>query len=160
MSSTRDCVVRLADDPERDSSSLEAVLKRAELDPDSEVLNLDSALAIERYFVFLAWLEGSPVGCVMATREDAAIIHTLVVVSERRGQTIAKQILQHAVEHLTRHEERRCLWTAVDPRRATARERFLNLGFEPVRKRVMGFSLLRYVSETEEERQPLDGSAV
>ena len=136
------CETRRAEG-EAGASALERVLTRAELEPDTELLLLSPRDAVDRHHVFVATIDGEHVGCVMATREDDPIIHSLVIVQGRRGGTLAQDLLAQAIPQLIDHVRPEWLWTAVDPARKSSRERFARLGFVADETEVQGHTLMR-----------------
>lgn len=136
------CETRRAEG-ESGARELESVLTRAELEPDTELLALNPKDAVETHHVYLATMDDECVGCVMATKDNDPIIHSLVVVKERRGGALAHDLLVQAIPQLIDYVRPDWLWTAVDPARTGARERFARLGFVPDENEVQGHALMR-----------------
>ena len=125
------------------AKDLEAIIGLSGVDARGELVTVGARGLIQRYHVFLAHQADAPVGCVMATREASPIIHSLLVVEERRGEATAAHILEHAVGHLANLMEVEHLWAATDPKWPSAAERFLSLGFQEHPAAVGGLDLYR-----------------
>ncbi|MCA0891267.1 GNAT family N-acetyltransferase [Qipengyuania flava] len=151
MSPTLSIDVRIADHALHEKD-LEAVIGLAGVDAGDELITVGPRKLIQRDHVFLAHERGIPVGCVMATRESSPIIHSLLVVEERRGEAIAAHILEHAVGHLANLAEVEHLWAATDPKWPSAAERFLSLGFQEHPAAIGGLDLYRLTVRAAETR--------
>lgn len=125
------------------TAELAQVIDASGLEEGRELLTVDLVELMERDRVFLAYEDGSPVGCVMATRDSSPIIHSLIVVAEKRGASLASTILGHAFEHLTALPDAEYLWAAADPNWPSAADRFRALGFVD-HQAMDGLDLLRF----------------
>ena len=135
------CEIKLADGAQ-DAPALRHVIDNATIEPETELATLDALTLIDRDFVYLANIDDEPVGCVMVTRDDNAIVHSLMVVDNWRGQAIASQILARSLEHFVQTRTPTSVWTAVDEQRKGARSRFEAIGFRATGKQVQTLSLL------------------
>lgn len=134
------CTVRLAEP--RDRPLLQTILDASAGFPDADVHGLQARGLIDAHQVFLAFVAGEPVGCVMATVSRTPVLHGLVVTPDQRGRDYGSTLIQAAIASNDAARGPCAYCTAVDPDRLGAVDRFLRLGFRQVDRSTHGFTLM------------------
>ena len=124
------CTVRLATPADHDL--LQVVLDGSAGVLDADVFGMKAAQLLYAHQVHIGFLEGAPIGCVMATVAPTTGIHGLNVVPTHRSKGHASTLVRAVIEHNDGLQEQQSYWTAVDPNAPGAIERFGKLGFEVV----------------------------
>jgi hypothetical protein len=111
-----------------DRPLLQAILDASLGESNARVYGLAADELLKQNRVYLAFFEGKPTACVMATLTEPMVLHCLHVVFGARRRGHAGALLTSAIRQMD-EDAPAAFWTAVDPRRRSGVERCLSLGF-------------------------------
>jgi N-acetylglutamate synthase-like GNAT family acetyltransferase len=107
------------------------VLDAASGESDALIFGESARDLLQAHDVYLGFVDGAPVGCVMVSRSlDTLLIHNLAVAEQYRNCGHATTLVR-AVIAAQEHSPPSTYWAAVDPSNPSAVKRFHLLGFVP-----------------------------
>jgi N-acetylglutamate synthase-like GNAT family acetyltransferase len=100
-------------------------------------------LALDNQLVYFARVDGVAIGCMMVDHAPTALMHTLGIAPDHRGQRHSYTLIQAVIDELHNGPHPpSAYWTAVDPALHNGVDRFAHHGFVDSQRRHAGLILM------------------